>query len=272
MTKQRTGHDDRLPRPTWLKLTLASAVCLAPFGALQETTETLSIEDTHVALEEWVETRRVISLEKRDWALGREVLEDRIEIVQDEIKALRERIAETEGDIAKADTARNELVAENEKLKEASNSLVEVIETLEERAKLLLPRVPEPIRERVKPLSQRFPDPESEEETKLSLGERFQNVVGVLDQINKYNREISVTSEVRTLPDGTSAEVTALYVGIGQGYYVTAGGDAAGIGMPTADGWTWKPANEAALQIQQAIAVLNNEQEATFVPLPLQVD
>jgi len=124
------------------------------------------------------------------------------------------------------------------------------------RTKRLLERLPDPVRERVKPLSQRFP--EDPADTKLSLGERFQNVIGVLNEVNKFNGEVSVTSEVRALANGSSAEVTALYLGIGQAYYVNASGDAAGIGTASADGWVWTPADEAGLRRGDVIVELNH--------------
>ena len=130
--------------------------------------------------------------------------------------------------------------------------------------------MPEPLSERVKPLSQQFPAPG--EETELTLSQRFQNAIGVLNSINKFNREISVTSEVRTLADGTSAEVTALYVGIGQGYYVNQTADAAGVGTGAGDAWTWTPNTAAAADIARAIAIYKNEQAAEFVRLPLRIE
>jgi Protein of unknown function (DUF3450) len=94
----------------------------------------------------------------------------------------------------------------------------------------------------------------------------------MLNEINKFNREITMTSEVRTLPDGTSAQVTAIYLGIGQGYYVGADGTVAGVGTATADGWVWTTATAAAPRIAEVIAILKNEQVAHFVELPVRID
>jgi FtsZ-binding cell division protein ZapB len=227
------------------------------------------VDDVRDVLEKWVETRRVISKERRDWTLGREMVEDRIRLVQREIESLRARIGDAEKSIADADRKRADLVETNEKLKSASSALGHTVGALETRTRELLKRLPDPIRERVKPLSQRIP--EKPEETKLSLSERFQNVVGLLNEVNKFNRDVTVTSEVRKLDNGTTVEVTALYVGIGQGYYVTAKGDAAGVGVPSAEGWVWTPANDAAARIAEAIAILKNEKAAEFVRLPVRI-
>lgn len=227
------------------------------------------VDSTRTAMERWVEARAVIGKEQSAWQLGRELLQDRLQLVQREIDSVKARSEETAKNTADADRKKAELQAENQRLVDASSGLQQTIGGLEARAAALVKRLPEPLRERVKVLSQRFP--EAGAASRLSLGERFLNVVGVLNEVNKFQREITVTSEVRALGDGTSAEVTAVYVGIGQGYYTTANGKAAGIGSSSADGWTWMPANQAAPAIQSLIKILKNEQPAAFVAMPAKV-
>lgn len=232
--------------------------------------ESKDVDGVRAALEKWVETRKVISQEQRDWALGKEMLHERIDLVQQEIDSLKEKISDAEKSISEADKKREELVVQNEELKKASSALNGTVLALEENTQSLLKRLPDPIRERVKPLSQRIP--EDVEETQLSLAERFQNIIGILNEVNKFSREITLTSEVRSLPDGTSAEVTALYVGIGQAYYTSADGKIAGTGTSSADGWVWTADNGIAADISQAIAILKNEQVAAFVQLPVEIN
>jgi hypothetical protein len=224
------------------------------------------IDTTRASLEKWVETRRIISKERQDWALGKEVLGDRIEIVADEIKSLRERIEESEGDIAEADRKRAELLLQNEQLKDASASLEEAILGLEQRTLALIPRLPQPLQERIKPLSQQLPKGEA-----LSLSIRFQNVIGLLNAVNKFNTEITHTNEVHDLGWGTSAEVTAMYLGLGQSYYVNADGTSAAVGRPNSEGWEWSAATEQAADVQRAIMILKDEAQPAFVRLPVRV-
>jgi FtsZ-binding cell division protein ZapB len=235
-------------------------------GTAGAETGTESVRDE---LGKWVETRKVISQEQRDWALGKEMIQERIDLVQQEIDALKEKIADAEKSIGEADKKRTDLLDKNERLKEASSSLEGTVLALEGQTKALLKRLPDPIRDRVKPLSQRIP--EDVKETKLSLAERFQNVVGVLNEVNKFSREITLTSEVRALPDGSSAEVTALYVGISQAYYASSDGKIAGVGTASSDEWVWAPNNGIAAEIMSAIAILKNEQVASFVQLPVEI-
>lgn len=256
------------PLSSVLCLLLTAVLCFLTSGAVAADAGN-GVDGVRAALEKWVETRKVISQEQRDWTIGKEMLAERVGLVQGEIDSLRAKIAEAQQSIGEADKKRGSLAVENEKLKEASAGLTESLVALEIRTRSLLQRLPDPIRERVKPLSQRIP--EKTGETKLSFAERFQNIIGILNEVNKFNREITVTSEVRALPDGTSVEVTALYAGIGQGWYVSGDGKIAGTGTASADGWVWTPANDAAPAIQDAIAILKNEKVAAFVQLPVEI-
>jgi FtsZ-binding cell division protein ZapB len=244
-------------------------LALAAYSQAAEPAGQGQIDNVRAVTEKWVETRRVISKERQDWTLGREMLEERIKLVQREIASLREKIDQTQKSVNDAETKRAELATENETLKSAGATLADIVAALEARTVALNQQLPDPIRERIKPLSQRLPDDPNE--TKLSLSQRFQNVIGILNEVNKFNRGIEVTSEVRTLADGSVAEVTALYIGLGHAYYTGANGTIAGVGRPGPDGWRWEPANDAADEVAQAVAILQNEQVADFVPLPVTV-
>jgi Protein of unknown function (DUF3450) len=227
------------------------------------------VETTRAVLGKLVEIRGMIETTRREWAVDKEMLKDRIDVVKRAIESLRERIADAETSITEADKKRADLAAQSERLKKASAALADAVTPLETRTRQLLRRLPEPICEQVKPLSQRIPaDPT---QSKVSLGERFMNIVGLLNAVNKFNRQIIVTSELRKLADGATAEVATLYVGIGQAYYVSAKGDAAGFGTATEEGWVWTPDKHAAPNIATAIAILQNEQPAGFVQLPIKI-
>jgi hypothetical protein len=250
---------------------VVAAAAVAGFipSAAQSAGAEVTVQSTRDTLARWVETQQVISKEKRDWQLGKEVLEQRIQLLANEIDSLAERTGATRRGIEEADATRGELEAEKRALQQASSSLVGTAAVLERKTRELIAALPPPIRDRVAPLSQRIPSDSND--TELSLGVRFQNVIGVLNEVNKFNREITVATEVREMAGGGSAEVQTLYVGLGQAYFVTAAGDAAGFGFPTPEGWTWTEADELAPRIAQAIAILKNEQVPAYVPLPVEL-
>jgi chromosome segregation ATPase len=227
------------------------------------------LDETKEALSKWVETRKLISEEKNKWELEREILSDRIDLVRSEKETLAGKITETRSMITDADKKREALVKENDGLKNASATLVNRIYALERQVLELIPVLPQPIQDQIKPLSQQIP---KAEETDLSLSQRYQNVIGIINNLNKNAGEIRVMSEVRELGDGTTAEVQTMYIGYAQAYYCNNAGDIAGYGYPTAEGWQWEEDNTLAGKVSEAIAVLKNEQVAKFIALPASVN
>lgn len=225
-------------------------------------------DDTAVseAIAKWVETRRAISREQQDWRLGRELLDDRLDIARRENQALAERTAQVREDLDKTRQSREELNAQIAALKSATADLEKGLAGIEARVRRLLVIVPPPLEEKVRPLSQRLPaDPAA---TRLSMGERFQNAIGVLNELNKASREIIVTSAVRDLEDGRKAEVTVLYLGFAQAYYFNTTGGIAGWGVPGATAWAWTPSNQLVNVVADVVAMHRNERPAVYVGLP----
>jgi chromosome segregation ATPase len=263
-------HEDRMAR---LRARLLAVVlALAPLvaaGAAAAQEPDARLETARTTLEKWLETQKLIAREKAGWALDQATLQDQIALVQREIETLRGRIGDAERSIGEAEQKKAELAAQSARLQTGTAALEATVVVLEARTRELLRRLPEPIRARVQPLSQRLP--EAPGAGKHGLGSRFETVVGLLNEVDKFQREITQASEVRQLADGTSAEVTAIYVGLGQAWYVGANGRVAGVGSATADGWVWTPADDAAPAIAEAIAILRNEKVARFVPLPFRI-
>ena len=255
----RTEPTGRARPALLVAVLLCSAIAAAPLRAQ----EGAGIEATREALARWTEAQRIISREKQEWRLGKQTIEA--------------RIADADKAVAEADQERAGKLAEKEQLDAVAARLGERVSALEARVTRLLPRLPEPLANNIKPLTQLIPaTPELAAEKKLSLSQRFGNVIGALNMIGKWNREVTIKSEVRQLANGQSVEVSVIYIGLGQAYY--AGGvdkegkaTVGGIGAATATGWNWEPADAIAPAIQQAISIYKNEQLARLVRLPVRI-
>ncbi len=222
--------------------------------------------DGRAPLEKWVETKRLISRERQDWRTEKALLEDRIQLVQRETENLKVSTAQVTGSIGEADQKLAESTAKIDELKAATAGLSQEIVQLEQRTLALLAQMPTPIAERVKPLSQRIPRPGTD--IRMGVSERFQNVIGILNEVNKFSREITVTSEVRDQPDGGKAEVSVIYLGLARAYYCNASSGLAGMGRPGPEGWVWEPRNDLAQTVADTIAIYRNEKPAGYVLLP----
>lgn len=235
-------------------------------GAASAEGSELSPEDVGDMLARWQEIQLLIGEERRNRKLGLETLNGEVEMLTEEIASLTERLEADQSSIAEADTQREQLLAEKEELKAASAAFKQEIEAYEVRLKALLPGLPAPLSARIEPVAKNIP--EDPANTEQSLSGRFVTILGILNEVDKFNREIHVEVELRDLGNGASAEVTVLYLGISRAYYVTNDGLAAGTGVPSPEGWTWTPDNTIAEAVTQAIAIQRNEEPAAYVQLP----
>ncbi|MCX7818230.1 MAG: DUF3450 domain-containing protein [Kiritimatiellae bacterium] len=256
----------------WLGVAAVLGMPAAPVPALTAVTNSPPDAEAEgrAAIEKWVETRRLLSRETQEWRVAREILEGRAELLSREVETIEAQIRQTTNEIGELDVKLAESRAQRERLVAATAGLDESIARLERRVVGLLERMPAPLRERVQPLSQRIPAPEAA--SPPPLAERFQNVIGVLNELQKAAREILVTSEVRTLDGGERIEVTVLYIGLAQAYFVNPAGTVAGVGRPGPKGWTWERDDQLAAAVQAAIAVYRNERPAEYVRLPVVMD
>lgn len=272
----RTARRSLLPAlliPALLIYFVLLAPRLAAQQGVQDPTELAkAMRSAHA---EYSLAKRTISEEREAWRKGRQTLETQVQVLNGEIGSFEQRIAEAKKSIEATDKKYGELEKEKAELERVSKILEERITKLEERTLALLKRVPEPLATNVEPISQRLPE-NDEQRKELSLSIRYQNVIGVLSPIDKWNREVRVENERRDLSSGKSVSVTVIYIGLAQGYYVGGKGpdgkpNIAGVGTSTDDGWRWTPANELAADIATAVSVYRNEQLARLVQLPVSI-
>jgi len=216
----------------------------------------------------WIETQQIISKERNEWQQGKEILTSRLELVKKEASGLAEKIQQAQASVAETNAKRDELQAQNEVLKAASAQLAGAVSGMEAEVRRLFKMLPEPIQTKLEPLRQRMPA--DGEQVRVSPAERFQNVLGILNELNKANNELSVTFEVHDLANGKPSEVQVIYIGLAQAYYVCAGGEA-GIGQPTADGWKWEPSATIGRDVTTALEIIQGKHSPIFVPLPVKL-
>ena len=263
------GMDGNEQRRGRILLLIPLAVALLPIVLARAQPPAGPVQDLgREGIEQWVQTRSLIGKEKQDWRVGREVMNERIELLRREIDGLREKTAQATNELTDVESKIADLRSERDRLGEASVELKRAATDLEANLRGLLAKVPDPVRERVKPLSVRLPADSAN--TKISLPERLQVIVGILNELAKANGEILQAVEIRSMPDGKSAEVRAVYVGLAQGYYISARGDA-GVGTAGTNGWQWTAQNDLAEPVRAVLEILQNKGSPRFVPLPAEV-
>jgi len=242
----------------------ATAAAVPPDG-----TPASGLGEVRVTVEKWVATQQLLDSERQAWQQQREVLESRIDLLDSEIATFEAKLSEAGAKVEEARGKSRAIDAERQILVATSQGLARDVTELEAGLLRLARRVPDTLQEKVAPLLQRIPaNPET---TTVAVAERFQNVLGVLSELQRLNNEISVNTEIRPLGDGKLVQVTTIYLGLGQAYYASASGEA-GIGRPGPEGWIWEPAASASREIVELLDIVQSKGSPKFVALPVQID
>jgi hypothetical protein len=247
-----------------LGLTLAGVWATLPLVAQN------ALADTRDVLEQWVETKQIISEEQHDWQLEQAILQDTELLLSNELTRLNQALDALAASATAADEDRTELAAEKEALTLASNVVASNLSGMEAQIKEIIATLPAPLVDKIKPLARRLPnDPKS---TQVALGERVQNIVGILSQADKFNATITQTAESREISAGKVVEVRTLYWGLAMAYFVDASGEYAGIGYPTKDGWVWPVVAGSGAGIKKLLDVYEGTGEIQFVTVPARIN
>jgi hypothetical protein len=259
-----------------LGLSTVAAAILCVFGARSTShaqdakgdAKAPTLDETRLALEKWIDTQKLVAKERNEWQQGREILTNRIDLVKREIAALEEKIDQAQKSVAETNARRDELLKQKAQAEATRARLSGAVGVLEGQVRALLRQLPEPQQAHLEPLRLRMPD--ADKVGRVTTAERFQNVIGILNDVNQSNNEIRVTYEVRELAGGRPAEVRVLYVGLAQAWYVSASGEA-GVGRPSADGWKWTPDPKLANDVLTALEIQQGKHSPEFVPLPVRL-
>lgn len=251
-----------------LAAALVAAVPIANAAAPADAAERVS--DYRAKMEKWVETRQILSEESSDWEADRETLKATRDLLAHEKEALEEQIEELEQATTAADDDRRELLLQRGELQLTRQVLESEIVGMESEIAALSRRLPDPLRKKLEPLLVQIP--ENPETTRVPIGQRLMNVLGVLAQAEKWNGTANFVGETRDTGSGRKVSVRTLYWGLGQAFYVDSQGESAGIGHPGPDGWEFSNQPELAADTKRLIDIYEGNVDAIeFVDLPVEV-
>ncbi len=228
------------------------------------------LESSQTAFDRWVDLQQSIAGEKSEWAVEKEYLGEEIRLLREEIEALTEKENQLKKSTDTIEADLKKIADENESLKNASTVVEQKLPDLEKGILELNKTFPVALQSIVETLVNRLPKEGASNVPGVS--ERLQVVVGVLGQVDKFNGQLSVQTEVQTSESGDRIQVRVLYLGLAQAWFVNQDGKLAGHGKPGATGWIWTRDDSLAPIINQAIAIHENTAVANYVNLPVSVN
>lgn len=240
---------------------------LALAGALAAgAAEVAPVTVARETLGQWVQTRQLISKTRTDWESDQEMLGQTRALFERELAAVAEQMGKLGTNSAVAEAERRKAEGELAQHAEALDQARILVAGLEKEVRSLLPLLPPPLTATAQPWVNRLPaDPAN---TKAGVLERFQTVVGLLNEVDKFNNAITVANDKQSNGQGAQVSVDVIYLGLGIAYFVDAAGAVAGSGSPGPSGWQWKLQPEIAPRVRDAIAIYRSQKAAEFLGLP----
>jgi FtsZ-binding cell division protein ZapB len=254
---------------TQLALPLALCAPLSSASLSAQNQPNRGLSELRTQVQEYTELQRIIASAESEWRIDQSFMADSIKLLSIELETIKEDLenfkdtgTETQEKMESLEDRKDELVA-------AADRISEAIVELEGRIKQLALRLPPPLKERIEPLMRRIPD-DPDSPRAPAIGERLQNIVGVLSVTEKFNTSLHNFGEIQTI-DGKQQQVATIYLGLAASFSINADADVATVGYPTEDGWEQVSKPELAPAIQRFLEAYDGVREPEFVPLQVEI-
>lgn len=236
-----------------------------------ETYASDKLDNARNAVTQWVEVEKTISTESIEWEEKKQLLNDLIAVAQADINRMKSQIDEAKAATDLSETRRKELVLEKEKNAVLSGQVKDFLGPFESKISEMSKRFPKPLRLKLEPMLARIPgDPEK---ATSGIASRMQVVIGILTEIQRFDRSITTDEELLDLPEGGTLEIYTIHFGLGASYYISSDGAQGGVGVAASTGWQWEQRNELVKSIKQAIDLTKGKSmQANFLPLPVKTN
>jgi hypothetical protein len=236
---------------------------LALVGAVPLHAEPTALEAVEKSAGDWVRVRAETARLETEWDTTRSLLESTVNGLQERAQAL-----EAKRDFLKAKTAkdREELATLEAANKASATGLQAVNAQLKAMSARLFglraslpPRLSEALEMAYKSLA--APD--------LTVSERMQLTMTVLNRGTQFNRSITCEDEILTLGEGKKAQqLEVIYWGLSFGYALDRPAHQVWFGSPGPERWRWEPVPDAFDRVARLVAIYRGRSEPEFVDVP----
>jgi hypothetical protein len=218
---------------------------------------------------QWVDVQSTIAKEGNQWRVDKDLMQQRLDLFRSEMENLQSEIDNLAKKAAEGQGTRAEYSNRIEELNRAQSVVLGKLPKFETQLRELAEFFPSPLRNSISKLMTSMPA--NSQKTNLGPGQRLAIVVGILNEVDKFNKDVTTTQEIHMI-DGKQIQVEVMYLGLGQAFYADENGMFAGYGTPAKGEWTWVEKNEMASEISKTLTIAQEKiNPAVFVELPMQV-
>jgi hypothetical protein len=221
----------------------------------------------------WVETMSRIQKEESEWSRDSEVLANYKEGLSNEISSLHQAIVDAKPRKEAAELHAKETILQHEQYVHTKKGISKQLYEAEQKLMQCILRFPQSLSKQPKVaqaiLDLKTSSTRSEEEREMNLSKRMYNLVELLTEVEKFQQEIHLTSELHKDAQGREFQLQVVYFGLAMAYGVNADQSFAVVGAPNDMGWQFTERIELASKIQELVDSVNEPKNARFISLPL---
>src|SRR6266545_4603678 len=155
----------------------------------------MPVLQTRATLEQWVQTRQLISKTRAEWQSDQDALEQTVQLYERELKSMDEQMSKVSTNNTQVAKEMAEAGSLQKISSETLDSARKFATDFEARVRKFVPQLPLPLQDILKPLLARLP--EDPANTRLLAAERLQILVGILNELDKFNNSVNLFNEKR---------------------------------------------------------------------------
>lgn len=253
-------------------LTLLSILSLSisPSSEAQQSEQLdSSAAELKTVISERIKTQRQIAQSKSQWRADKSTLEFDLSRMKDELKFFKDSIQSLQSNESASLIERDQLLSQKSALEEIEKVWKERLPRLEKRVLQLAQRFPDPLARKVAPALKRI-QPGSQ--TTSGFNSRLQAIVAIIGEADQFHSSVQMHNQMIELNGKESYQVTVIYVGLTQAFFVNEKGDLAGYGKPGSSGWTWEAQNKLGSRVQELIRIHQGELAPNWKNMPIEIN
>lgn len=219
---------------------------------------------------QWIGLEQQRSRLQSDWLVRSQHLKQQLELLKLEERTLRQFLDAHRGTRDEVEAKRFQLLEQQTALEARQEGLTTWLDAVVALLERLQPRLPPPLAAEWQ---------ESLEISRAGNGignsERLNHLVSMLKTTDEFQRRIPIRTTTMTVADGVTMRVDQAFLGLSQGWYVTADGQHAGYGRPGAGDWRWIDRNQVdgldTDTVRRLIDMVRVPATASLLELPVQL-
>ncbi|MDP5212232.1 DUF3450 family protein [Pseudoalteromonas tunicata] len=218
-------------------------------------------------VQQWLNLSGQQSALKAHWAAEQPILQQRIELLKQEQLQLKTLLQQNHTKGSEVEQKRTQLLALQTDMERDQQQLKNWLVMQFTKVNNLRDRLPPPLAKQWQIMLQ---------ETDLAVaseGDKLALLLSLFTKLNEFDQRIAFVQSTIVTPDQHEKLVKQLYLGIARGWYISLDGQEVFEGLATDQGWIWQ--KNDVLQpgdISAAIAMVEQQTEAAFIRLPLQIN